>query len=136
MTPEGNLMRRIMLALSNLRGVVTFRNNSGMAWMGEIVRRDDAKGLLTLRNPRPVSFGLVNGASDIIGWTTVVVTPDMVGRRLAVFTAVEVKTPEGRTTPAQVRFIDNLTAAGGIATVARSVEEATAAVTRATKVAG
>jgi len=133
-TPEGNLMRRIMLALSNLRNVTVFRNNSGMAWMGEIVRRDEAKGLIVLRNPRPVSFGLVNGASDCIGWTTVEVIPDMVGRRLAVFTAVEVKTPEGRTTPAQARFIANLSAAGGIATIARSVDDATDAVARATKV--
>ena len=47
------------------------------------------------------------------------------GRQLAVFTAIEVK-DKGRPTPEQLAFIDVVRKAGGLAGVARSVEEAQA----------
>lgn len=131
MTPEGNVMRRIMLRLSNVIGVVTFRNQSGMAWQGEVIRQDHAKGLLVLRNPRPVRFGCGPGGkdgSDLLGWVTKTVTPDMVGKKVAIFTALEVKAEDGRATPGQQRFVDAVNAAGGIAAVVRSEEEAVKAV--------
>jgi len=43
-----------------------------------------------------------------------------------VFTSIEVKTPTGRLRPEQRQWIDAVTAAGGIAGVARSVEDAKA----------
>ena len=52
------------------------------------------------------------------------VTPEMVGSRLAVFCGVEVKTPTGRVRPEQTHWLDRLGIAGGIAGVARSVESA------------
>jgi hypothetical protein len=48
----------------------------------------------------------------------------MVGCRVAIFTAFEVKSAKGRVRPEQQAFIDNVKAAGGIAGVVRSVEEA------------
>ena len=82
-----------------------------------------------LKDPsgRLVRYGLCAGSSDLIGFTTVTITPDMVGQQLAVFTAIEVK-DRGRPTPEQLRFIDAVRAAGGRAGVARSVDEATAIV--------
>jgi dihydroxyacid dehydratase/phosphogluconate dehydratase len=50
----------------------------------------------------------------------------MVGTQVAVFTSIEVKTPTGRVKPEQQQWLEVVQAAGGIAGVARSVEEANA----------
>jgi hypothetical protein len=69
-----------------------------------------------VRAAQPIRMGLCVGSSDLIGWTTVD------GR--AVFTAIEVKAERGRVSAEQQNFIDQLRAAGGIAGVARSDDEA------------
>jgi hypothetical protein len=86
-----------------------FRNNTG-----------------TLRDQRgrPVQFGLAVGSADLIGWTTRTITPDMVGHQVAVFTSIEVKSATGRLRPEQRQWLEAVQAAGGIAGVARSVEDA------------
>jgi hypothetical protein len=81
-------------------------------------------GTLRDQHGRPVSFGLCKGSADLIGWRTVTVTPEMVGQRIAVFTSIEVKTATGRLRPEQQQWLDAVQAAGGIAGVARSVEDA------------
>ena len=48
----------------------------------------------------------------------------MVGQRVAVFTSLEVKAERGRVSPEQRQWLEAVQAAGGIAGVARSVEEA------------
>jgi hypothetical protein len=53
-----------------------------------------------------------------------VITPEMVGQRIAVFTSVEVKTATGRLSPAQTHWLHAVRSAGGIAGVARSVADA------------
>jgi hypothetical protein len=81
-------------------------------------------GTLRDQHGRPVSFGLARGSADLIGWTIRTVTPDMVGQQVAVFTSIEVKTPTGRIRPEQQQWLSAVQAAGGIAGVARSVEDA------------
>ena len=71
-----------------------------------------------------MQFGLCKGSADLIGWKQVTVTPEMVGQQVAVFTSIEVKTPTGRIRPEQQQWLDTVQAAGGIAGVARSVEDA------------
>lgn len=105
---EQAIQQRIRLACSRGR-VRLWRNNTG--------RLRDERGQL-------VTFGLCPGSADLIGYRSVTVTPDMVGQTLAQFAAVEVKTPTGRPTPEQTAFLDHITAAGGLAGIARSVEEA------------
>lgn len=75
---------------------------------------------------RVVHFGLHRGSSDLIGFRTVTITPEMVGQRLAVFAACEVKAPGGKhpVTPEQAHFIEVVQAAGGLAGVARNVAQA------------
>lgn len=80
-------------------------------------------GALKDQAGRLVRYGLCPGSSDLIGLRTVTITPDMVGQRLAVFTAIEVK-DRGRVTPEQQRFITAVQQAGGLAGVARSVDDA------------
>lgn len=57
------------------------------------------------------------------------ITPEMVGTTVAVFASIEVKTPTGRLRPEQQQWLDAVQAAGGIAGVARSVEDALRIVT-------
>jgi hypothetical protein len=83
-------------------------------------------GVLPDRQGRPVRFGLCPGSSDLIGLRSVTVTPDMVGQRLAVFAAVEVKAPKGRLTEQQAHFLGFVEQMGGLSGVARSVEDAAA----------
>ncbi len=74
---------------------------------------------------RWVKFGVANpGGSDLIGWTSVVITPEMVGRKVAVFTAIETKGKRTRTTPEQIAFVEVVGLAGGKAGIVRTVEEA------------
>ena len=87
-------------------------------------------GMLRDATGRPVAYGLgssggkvVRGPSDLIGWRTITITPDMVGQTVAVFTAIEVK-DHSKPTPEQEAFIATVQAAGGIAGVARSTDDA------------
>lgn len=68
-------------------------------------------------------FGLPPGSSDCIGFTKVTITPDMIGRTLAVFTAIEVKTKVGKELGNQKRFRRMITESGGIAHVVRDLED-------------
>jgi hypothetical protein len=102
---ETNLMNTILLANHGCR---LFRNNTGAI--------KDQTGRL-------VRFGLCKGSSDLIGFKPVTITPDMVGRTVAIFTAIEVKTPGGKPTPEQLHFVKRVKDHGGIAGIARSVEE-------------
>lgn len=113
---EAEIQSAIWLAVGSLPGVRLFRNNQGIA---------------TFSGGQRVKYGLANpGGSDLIGLTTVTVTPDMVGSKLAVFTALEVKTPTGRIDPAQTTFLDFVNHFGGIAGVVRSPDDAVRLVTR------
>ena len=62
----------------------------------------------------------------MIGYRQVVIGPEHVGRTMAVFTAVEVKTATGRATKEQRAFVEHVRSAGGIAGVVRSVDDAKA----------
>jgi hypothetical protein len=66
---------------------------------------------------------------DLIGITKVVITPDMVGKTLGVFTAIEVKKEDWKFTKVfdeheqlQKNFLDWVTYNGGIAGFANSVD--------------
>jgi len=76
-----------------------------------------------------VQFGLCKGSADLIGYRSIAITPDMVGTTVAVFLSIEVKTATGKLRPEQQQWLDAVQAAGGIAGVARSVEDALRIVT-------
>jgi hypothetical protein len=73
----------------------------------------------------------VPGMSDITGLTSRIITADMVGQRIAQFVAIECKAPGSRASDSdkarrirQGAFIDTVNRLGGIAGIARSVDEA------------
>lgn len=108
---ETDLQQRIRLALGTRSDLRLFRNQVGQ--------------LPDPRTGRPVQFGLARGSADLIGWRTITITPDMVGRQVAVFTSIEVKTPTGRIRPEQQAWLSTVQQSGGIAGIARSIADAT-----------
>lgn len=64
-----------------------------------------------------------SGSSDAIGLHTITITRDLVGRQVAVFVAIEAK-DRAALSKAQRAFLAFVHQAGGIAGVARSVDEA------------
>lgn len=126
MTAERDIQARILLVLGARPDVRLFRNNTGMGWAGRLV--ENRNGRVILADARPLHAGLCTGSSDLIGWTTVTVTPAMVGQPAALFTAIEVKTARGRLSDDQRRFVDAVARFGGIAGLARSPDDAAALV--------
>ena len=118
---EMDILKKILLHCTRM-GARLFRCNTGTGWVGtNQYRMPD--GSLVLKNPVPFRSGLVGGGSDLIGWKSVEITPDMVGRKVAVFHAIEVKAKRGIVSEDQKVFIANVKAAGGIIGVARSEED-------------
>jgi len=126
---ESNIMRVIQLALSTA-GVKIFRNNNGQGWIGKSKLFNSAQtvnvkaGDVLIQAARPLHSGLCVGSSDLIGWKTITVTPEMVGTKIAVFIGCEVKNQSGRATKEQIAFINVLNESGGRGFIARNPEEA------------
>lgn len=122
MTSPANQTRLSQIAASQL-GARLFRMNVGLAWVGEIISK--TANTITLKEPRPFKSGF-KGMSDSCGWISVEITPEMVGRKMAVFLGVEDKSGSGRTSPEQKEFIAAVRAAGGRAGVSMSDEDVAA----------
>ena len=105
MTTEKDVERTLILHASQC-GSTIFKNNVGKL-------RDERGNIVT--------FGLCKGSSDLIGWTPITITPEMVGSKIAVFTAIEVKLNKNgkyKATNDQKRFISAVLNNGGFAGVA------------------
>lgn len=133
MAAEGSVLRAVWLAVA--RTTTLFRLNTGMAWMSNLGPKGVRKledGSVHILQARPISVGFtrpdgkpVTGACDLPGWTTITITADMVGARVAVFTSVEVKRSKGGViSDDQRNWRDAVQRAGGIAGVANSPEAA------------
>ena len=115
---EQQIQTRWLMFISRRPDVRMFRNNVGTGWQGQVVSKE--LGAIVLQNARPLHAGLCVGSSDLIGWKSVTITPDMVGQQVAVFVAAEVKTATGRLTGEQQNFLNKVRDAGGLAVVIRS----------------
>ena len=117
---ETQIIRAILDALRSVQAVTVWRNNTGAV---TVPARDG-------RARRFVRYG-ERGMADIIGWKTWR-DPVFTGPVVAQFVALEVKRPSKHVvkgvTPDQAAFLHRVRAAGGIAAVVTSVDEALAAV--------
>ncbi len=93
---------------ASLKGGVLRKNPRGLA------------GYLPPGMPVGLAFPLI---LDEIGYLPVVITPDMIGRKVAVLLVVEDKTKTGVVEDHQQEAIDVLREAGAIVGVSRSVED-------------
>lgn len=123
------LMNRCLIALSKA-GATVWRNTVATGWAGKSFSLSRGEvyrargGERVVLDAYPIKAGLCLGSGDIIGLVTVIVTPDMVGRRFAVFGSWEAKDGLGRATKEQSHFAEFVTAAGGIGEIIRSEAEA------------
>lgn len=119
---EMEVKARIRLDLGRVAGLRLFNNPVGVAWHGKTVAQ--TANLVTLQGARVVSYGLMPGSPDLIGWQSIVVTPEMVGQRVAVFVAPEIKRARGGDEAAhQERFQQAIRNAGGKSGFVRSSAE-------------
>lgn len=119
---EGELASYVVMEARRLYNCTLQRNNAG-----------------AFRNPmgRWVRFGLGNlspklwksfRSSDYIGPTVITVTPEMVGKQIAIFTAVETKKPDWKRNPndqdenAQANYITWVNSIGGLAGFCNSLD--------------
>lgn len=147
---EKEIQQRVFVRLNSRRDMRVFRNNIGMGFSGtEFVNKEELikilqyllslliltpsniisnvyrkAGVVILKNPRRIRFGLHHGSGDLIGWKSVTVTPEMVGKKIAVITSVEIKSARGRLSDEQKNWIAQVTAAGGIARMVKTPDEA------------
>ena len=113
---EIRIQSEILRALGSHPDVRMFRNTVGQGWVG---RATHTGNRVIIEFPKRVTFGLCPGSGDLIGFRCYEVRPEDVGRRLAVFCSVEVKTPRGSTQDNQVTWRDVLIERGVIAIIAR-----------------
>jgi hypothetical protein len=116
---EADIQARVRIEATRL-GARLFRNHVGEGWHGVVVRHDARAGTVTLRYARRVTFGLGVGSADLIGWLPKHITESDVGKIIAQFGAVEIKTESGTLKKEQAAFIEAVNKAGGIAGVVRS----------------
>jgi hypothetical protein len=85
----------------------------------------NSRGMVELPGGGRLRYGVgPDGASDFLGYQTVRITQADVGKLFARFVAVESKAPHGEPSDDQITFIDRIQAAGGLAGIARSREDA------------
>lgn len=105
---ENKIQLEIFRAANKTRLTRLFRNNIGRAKYGNTY----------------VQYGVCNpGGSDLIGWHTIEITPEMVGDKVAVFVGVETKQLHGKTTKEQKFFLSAVNNAGGIGIKADKLED-------------
>ena len=124
---EHIIQQQILLAHGS-GSVRLWRNNVGTGWAGQATKVTGGNlrtvsqalrpGDVVIRQGRPLHAGLCVGSSDLIGYRQV--------DGVAQFVALEVKSPTGRPTAQQVQFLDHIQSAGGLAGIARSVDDAAA----------
>ena len=107
---ETVLQQNIRLALGQHSNLRLFRNETGK--------------LPDPRTGRWVQFGLAKGSSDLIGFKTIKVTPEMIGEEIAQFVSIEIKTERGKLTEVQQNWLQKVKSSGGIVGVARTVKDA------------
>lgn len=115
---ESEVLDLIRNELSYKKNVKIFRNNVGIAAAYNFKTRSLRKPLQIIR------YGLCNGSSDFIGWKSVVITPEMMGKKIAVFTAIEAKRSSNfKISEEQNNFIKTVQEDGGIGIIAKSAED-------------
>jgi hypothetical protein len=117
---EAQLIADVLITLSNGPARL-YRLNAGVAWAGSIIERTARR--LVLLDYHPVRLA-PEGFSDIDGWLTRTITPDMVGTQIAQWVSIETKFGRNKATPVQRSFIDMVKTAGGLSGVAYSVDDA------------
>jgi hypothetical protein len=109
---ETDIRSEIQKSLNKIPSLRIFRNNTGVAKSA---------------NGKPLRYGLKVGSSDLIGWKSITVSQEMIGKKVAVFVAIEIKKPGAKSNKFHLEdqkdFVDDVLASGGIAGFADSLNK-------------
>lgn len=86
----------------SLTGSVLFRNDNGYGHR---------------ENGQLFPYGLGSGSSDQIGYKETIITQDMIGKKIAIFQVIEIKTLTDKIGYQQIIFYLNILISGGLAAV-------------------
>lgn len=106
-----------------------FLQSKGLGWYGKFLKPPmNTSAIITphdvlIRDARPIRAGMCVGVTDLVGWTTITVEPEHIGKKLAVFTAIECKEDNLPADPDRKKFIESVKIAGGFAKVIKSVSD-------------
>jgi hypothetical protein len=132
MANESLVRKQVLLTIGKSFLCRIFPNPRGNGVVGKTKRLDTGEWLA--KGSR-VEFGLNEGASDFIGIRSIEVTPDMVGKKVGLFMAIETKAPNWkpptindkqgwRRFVQQYHFIKMVRDLGGVAGFAMSGDDA------------
>lgn len=116
---ETNIVRQCLERASKL-GHRLWRQQVGTGWIGKSRKLED--GSVIIQNARPFHTGF-EGQLDTGGFTLITITPEMVGRKIPLFTEIEVKTNTGSVRDSQRKRIAYIRSVGGYAGIARSADD-------------
>lgn len=126
---ENNVYKRCELAVSRLNPFARiYRNNVGSGWSGpgftlkpgQVYKAQGGERVIT--HPSFIEFGLCKGSGDGIGYDSIIVTQEMVGKPIAVFLSLETKA-NGKATKEQIAWQKEITEAGGIALIVNDPDQ-------------
>jgi hypothetical protein len=86
-----------------------------MGWIGRVLKHTGE--MIALANPRPLRAA-PEGWPDLFGWKTITITQEMVGRKIAVARAVEVKAGNDKLRTEQAKFRKIFESMGGLYEIA------------------
>lgn len=110
---ETELLQSVRADLGQQTNIRAFRNNVGEA------HYVDRRG-----KQWHVIYGLAPGSSDLIGFATKIITQEDVGKEFARFLSIETKIRNGKVTEEQEAWLRMVHARGGLAGIARTVDDA------------
>lgn len=113
---ERDIQHAIRLALADEPGLVLWRNSAGVATFGHGTSKQVTR------------FGLIPGASDLIGLLSIRAGDLDPNTTIGRFVALEIKNERGQLSQEQRRFLVLVARLGGATGIARSVEQAHALV--------
>lgn len=127
---EASVWKQALLRIGKTRPLARlWRNNVGQAWQGRgfTLKRGQRYvaegGERILVDARPVDFGLCKGSGDGIGFDSIIITQDMVGKRIAVFMSIETKSKAGRASKEQINWQRLVHDFGGIALIVSDADQ-------------
>lgn len=122
---EKEVRKEILKKTNAPRSRTTLLSNvTGRGFVGQLLNKKALyeTGQAIIKNARHISFGLgatVRGKSggfpDLIGWTTIEITEKHIGKKIAVFTAIEVKRKGKKPSEIQTQRLELLKNAGALA---------------------
>ena len=116
---HSKLLKESLIELGKrFKTTIAFRNEVGEGWFFPPWTKFFEK-----ENARYLKYGLAPDTPDIISFESVVITPEMVGKKIAVFAGYEIKTGNAVQTVGQKNCEKILLEAGGSYKLVRSLED-------------